>query len=63
MKTLYVKKRIFKVLFVSALFSCLGLSVPVANATSKVFKNCTSLNKVYPGGVALPGAKNAGGVS
>jgi hypothetical protein len=28
-----------------------------------VFKNCTELNKVYPGGVALPGAVNSGGVT
>jgi hypothetical protein len=33
-----------------------------AQAT-KVFKNCTELNKVYPGGVALPGAVNAGGMT
>ena len=41
----------------------LGLSLPVtsADAAAKVFKNCTELNKVYPGGVALPGAVNAGG--
>ncbi len=32
-------------------------------AAVKVFKNCTELNKVYPGGVALPGAVNAGGVT
>jgi hypothetical protein len=32
-----------------------------AQAAAKVFKNCTELNKVYPGGVALPGAVNAGG--
>jgi len=31
------------------------------NAAAKKFKNCTELNKVYPGGVALPGAVNAGG--
>jgi len=30
---------------------------------SKVFKNCTELNKVYPGGVALPGAVNSGGMT
>jgi hypothetical protein len=30
-------------------------------AAAKKFKNCTELNKVYPGGVALPGAVNAGG--
>jgi len=32
-----------------------------ANAAAKKFKNCTELNKVYPGGVALLGAVNAGG--
>jgi hypothetical protein len=31
------------------------------NAAAKVFKNCTELNKIYPGGVALPGAVNTGG--
>ena len=31
------------------------------NAAAKVFKNCTELNKVYSGGVALPGAINTGG--
>jgi len=38
------------------------LSTP-ANAAAKKFKNCTELNKVYPGGVALPGAVNAGGAT
>jgi hypothetical protein len=33
------------------------------NAAAKKFKNCTELNKVYPGGVALPGAVNAGGIT
>lgn len=28
---------------------------------NKVYKNCSALNKDYPGGVALPGAKNQGG--
>jgi hypothetical protein len=32
-------------------------------AATKIFKNCTELNKVYPGGVALPGAVNTGGVN
>ncbi len=42
----------------------LGLSQsPLAQASVKVFKNCTELNKVYPGGVALPGAINAGGMT
>ena len=31
------------------------------NAAAKVFKNCNELNKVYSGGVALPGAVNTGG--
>ena len=45
---------------------CLGLVFSVApssQAAAKVFKNCTELNKVYPGGVALPGAVNSGGVT
>ena len=45
---------------------CLGLfftSAPLSNAAAKKFKNCTELNKVYPGGVALPGAINAGGAT
>ena len=37
--------------------------IPISQAAAKVFKNCTELNKVYPGGVALPGAVNAGGVT
>ena len=34
-----------------------------AQAAVKVFKNCTELNKVYPGGVAMPGAINLGGMT
>ena len=34
-----------------------------SNAAAKKFKNGTELNKVYPGGVALPGAVNAGGAT
>ena len=46
-----------------ALILSLSIAVPASNAAVKVFKNCTELNKVYPGGVALPGAVNAGGVT
>jgi len=45
---------------------CLGLVLSVApssQAAAKVFKNCSELNKVYPGGVALPGAVNSGGIT
>jgi hypothetical protein len=35
----------------------------VSQGAARVFKNCTDLNKVYPGGVALPGAINAGGIT
>ena len=45
---------------------CVGLTLglaPSSPAAAKVFKNCTELNKVYPGGVALPGAVNSGGVT
>ena len=39
------------------------VAVPSANAKAKVFKNCTELNKKYPGGVAMPGAINSGGAT
>ena len=45
---------------------CLGLFVAFpshASAAAKKFKHCTELNNVYPGGVALPGAVNAGGTT
>lgn len=45
---------------------CLGLLlVPSthSSAAAKKFKNCTELNKVYPGGVAKPGAVNKGGAT
>lgn len=48
------------------LIICLGLAFsasPSSQAAAKVFKNCTELNKVHPGGVALPGAVNSGGVT
>ena len=44
----------------------LGLTfsfMPSGEAAAKVFKNCTELNKVYPGGVAMPGAVNSGGIT
>jgi hypothetical protein len=41
--------------------TALTLLMAPSQAAAKVFKNCTELNKVYPGGVALPGAVNAGG--
>ena len=34
-----------------------------AYSAAKIFKNCTELNKVYPGGVAQLGAVNSGGVT
>ena len=46
--------------------NCLGLTfglLPSSQAAAKVFKNSTELNKVQPGGVALPGAVNAGGTT
>ncbi len=52
-----------KKLFIAALIFGIALSGTSANAAAKVFKNCTELNKVYPGGVALPGAVNAGGMT
>ena len=45
---------------------CIGVVftfLPSANAAAKVFKSCTELNRVYPGGIALPSAVNAGGTT
>ncbi len=44
----------------------LGIAIGMSQtsyAAAKKFKNCTELNKVHPGGVALPGAVNAGGAT
>jgi hypothetical protein len=38
-------------------------SISSSQAAAKVFKNCTELNKVYPGGLALPGSINSGGTT
>ena len=35
----------------------------LGQAAAKTFKNCAELNKTYPGGVALPGAVNQGGMT
>jgi hypothetical protein len=54
-----------RVLF-KALALCITLTIlflPNSYAAAKAFKNCTDLNKVYPGGVAKPGAINKGGVT
>lgn len=46
---------------VVAVLSGMLLLAPVVHARVVTYKNCTELNKVYKGGVALPGAKNIGG--
>ena len=48
------------VIFITSFFIS-GLQITHASAAAKVFKNCTELNKIYPGGVAMPGAANKGG--
>jgi len=50
-------------LSIAFVVTALLLTSTPAQAAAKVFKNCTELNKVYPGGVALPGAVNAGGMT
>jgi hypothetical protein len=46
-----------------ALLLVMSLIAAPSFAAAKVFKNCTELNKVYPGGVAMPGAINSGGMT
>jgi hypothetical protein len=46
---------------VVAVLSAMLLLAPVVHARVVTYKNCTELNKIYKGGVALPGAKNKGG--
>ena len=53
-------KKILSVLLISIIVLA---PTTQASAAAKKFKNCTELNKVYPGGVALPGAVNAGGAT
>ena len=52
-----MKLKIITILVLGLTFT----SLPNSQAAAKVFKNCTELNKVHPGGVALPGAVNSGG--
>ena len=46
-----------------ALLLMMSLIAAPSFAAANVFKNCTELNKVYPGGVAMPGAINSGGMT
>lgn len=51
-------------IIVSSIFLGLVIAFPTQSiAVAKKFKNCTELNKVYPGGVAKPGAVNNGGTT
>ncbi len=52
-----------KLLIILSVLAISTTSLTFASAAAKKFKNCTELNKVYPGGVALPGAVNSGGVT
>ncbi len=49
--------------FICVTATLLFTNLSSSNAATIVFKNCTELNKVYPGGVALPGAVNKGGTT
>lgn len=51
-----------KVTSLTALVLAISL-LPLNQGYAKTFKNCTELNKKYPGGVALTGAVNKGGVT
>jgi hypothetical protein len=55
---------VMKKFFVMVLAVGISLAFsPSSQAAPKVFKNCTELNKVHPGGVARPGAVNKGGAT
>jgi hypothetical protein len=55
---------IMKRVIVASISLGLVIAFPTqAHAAAKKFKNCTELNKIYSGGVALPGAVNAGGAT
>jgi len=50
-----------KIIAITLMLGLVIASPSQSNAAAKKFKNCTELNKVYPGGVAKPGAVNKGG--
>jgi hypothetical protein len=53
-----------KMLLIAGIAVGISLTLtPSSQSAVKVFKNCTELNRVYPGGVALPGAINSGGTA
>jgi hypothetical protein len=52
-----------RLIVVAIILGLASFSSPASHAAEKAFKNCTELNKVYPGGVALPGAFNVGGMT
>jgi hypothetical protein len=56
-------KRSLATLWIILILLVQSLFFTPANAAARAFKNCTELNKVYPGGVALPGAVNSGGMT
>ena len=49
--------------FLGTVLVLLVSSISSSHAGTRVFKNCTELNKEYPGGVARPRAVNAGGLT
>lgn len=53
-------KKVIAILLIPVFFN---ISNSQAQAAPIKFKNCTELNKVYPGGVAIPGAVNMGGTT
>jgi hypothetical protein len=53
----------FQLRIVFTLLISFWASVSPSDAATMTFQNCKELNKVYPGGVALPGAVNSGSIS
>jgi hypothetical protein len=52
-----------KVVLIGFTLVIVSNTLPASAAKVVTYKNCSALNLIYPGGVALPGAVNKGGTT
>ena len=52
-----------KVVLIGFTLVIVSNTLPASAAKVVTYKNCSALNSIYPGGVALPGAVNKGGTT